>query len=82
MKKEKIPCPITIGEFNRIVSNMNIYKKLNDEQVEWLENFLEKHNFNLKTCVLKLEDGILWVIINTENSVREFEDIEGGSRWD
>ena len=82
MKKEKLPCPISIGEFNRFVANMETYKKLNDDQIEWLEGFLERHDFNLRTCVLKIEEGILWVIVNTKNSVKEFEDIEGGSRWD
>lgn len=82
MKKENIPCPITLGEFNRLISNRTIYDKLNDEQKDWLDDFLCRHDFSLKKCVLKLEGGVLWVIINTENSVKQFEDIKGGSRWE
>lgn len=82
MRKENISCPISLGEFNRLISNRTIYDNLNDEQKDWLDDFLCRHDFSLKKCVLKLEGGVLWVIINTENSVKQFEDIKGGSRWE
>ena len=84
MRKEIISCPLTLGEFNRVVANMEVYNNLNVEQKDWLDDFLENHDFNLKTCVLKIEEGVLWVIINTGNSVKQFEDIKdkGDSRWD
>lgn len=71
MKKE-IGCPITIGDFNRLMNNLNVCKQLNDEQMNWLEGFMDKHKHELKKVVLQLNNGVLWVIINTRNSVRQF----------
>jgi hypothetical protein len=71
MKKES-GCPITIGDFNRLMNNLDVCKKLNEEQMNWLEEFIEKHDHNLKKVILQLNDGVLWVIINTKNSVRQF----------
>lgn len=71
MKKET-ECPITMGDFNRLMNNLDVCKKLNEEQMNWLEEFIEKHDYNLKKVVLQLNEGVLWVIINTKNSVRQF----------
>lgn len=71
MKKES-ECPITLGDFNRLMNNLDVCKKLNEEQMNWLEEFIEKHDYNLKKVVLQLNEGVLWVIINTKNSVRQF----------
>ena len=73
MKKE-IGCPITLGDFNRLMKNLHVYKELNQEQKEWLEYYMDRHNLDLKKVVLNIIDGVLWVIINTKNSVREFSE--------
>ena len=30
-------------------------------------------NYNMRNTVLQLKEGVLWVLINTRNSIREFE---------
>lgn len=71
--KRDLPCPITIGEFNRLVKNLNVCKNINEEQNEWLEYYMDKNNYKLKDVVLKLdENNVLFIIINTTNSVRQF----------
>lgn len=71
MKKE-IGTRITIREYNRLTKNLIIYENLNNNQKEWLEMFMEKKDYSLKEVVLQLNEGVLWVIINTGNSVKEF----------
>lgn len=71
MKKE-IGCPVTVGEFNRLMKNIHVYDELNIEQKDWLEEFMDRYNYELKKVLLQLIDGVLWVVINTKNSVREF----------
>ena len=72
--KEQMSCPITLGQYERVVKNLAIIETLNDKQNEWLEEFMLKNKYDLKTVVLKKdEDDVLWVIINTKNSVRQFE---------
>ena len=71
--KERIGCPITLGEFNRVVKNIAVYDSLNEKQVEWLDQFMSKNKYEFKSVVLKKdEENVLWVIINTHNSVRQF----------
>jgi hypothetical protein len=72
MKKE-LGCPFTIREYNRLTKNLEIYNKINDKQKEWLEAFMDENNYELKKVVLQLIDGILWIVINTRNSVKQFE---------
>jgi hypothetical protein len=72
MKKE-LGCPFTIREYNRLTKNLEIYNKINDKQKEWLEAFIDENNYELKKVVLQLIDGILWIVINTRNSVKQFE---------
>ena len=72
--KEQISCPITIGQYERVIKNQKVMETLNEKQSEWLDEFLTRNKYELKNIVLKKdEDNILWVIINTKNSVRQFE---------
>lgn len=72
--KEQISCPITIGQYERVIKNQKVMETLNEKQSEWLDEFLTRNKYELKNIVLKKdEDDILWVIINTKNSVRQFE---------
>lgn len=73
MKKDDIGCPVTLGEYERVVKNKKVYENLNDEQKEWLEYYFNEYNYNFKNSVLDLKEGVLWLIINTTNSIREFE---------
>lgn len=73
MKKELFSCPITLGEYECIVKNENVYKQLNENQKEWLDEFFNNSNYSMKNSRLKLQEGVLWVITNTKNSIREFE---------
>ena len=69
MEKEKIDCPITIGEYDRITKNLKVYNDLTEEQHEWLNWYLDKYDYNLRKVILDIKEGILWVIVNIENSV-------------
>ena len=72
--KEQMSCPITIGQYERVIKNQKVMETLNEKQSEWLDEFLTRNKYELKNIVLKKdEDDILWVIINTKNSVRQFE---------
>ena len=72
--KEQMSCPITIGQYERVIKNQKVIETLNEKQSEWLDEFLTRNKYELKNVVLKKdEDNILWVIINTKNSVRQFE---------
>lgn len=72
--KEQMSCPITLGQYERVIKNQKVMKTLNEKQSEWLDEFLTRNKYELKNVVLKKdEDNILWVIINTKNSVRQFE---------
>lgn len=72
--KEQMSCPITIGQYERVIKNQKVMETLNEKQSEWLDEFLTRNKYELKNVVLKKdEDNILWVIINTKNSVRQFE---------
>ena len=78
--KELFGCPITLGEYERVVKNLKVYKVINEEQKKWLVEFLINNNYDLKNVVLKIEkldysdDVVLWVILNTGNSVKQFEE--------
>lgn len=69
MEKEKIDCPITIGEYDRITKNLKVYNDLTEEQHEWLNWYLDRYDYNLRKVILDIKEGILWVIVNIENSV-------------
>ena len=71
MKKE-LGVKSTLGEYERLTCNLDVYNRINQEQKDWLEEFMDKHDYNLKKVVLQLNEGVLWVIINTKNSVRQF----------
>lgn len=72
--KEIMSCPITLGQYERVIKNQKVMETLNEKQSEWLDEFLTRNKYELKNVVLKKdEDDILWVIINTKNSVRQFE---------
>ena len=72
--KEQMSCPITLGQYERVIKNQKVMETLNEKQSEWLDEFLTRNKYKLKNVVLKKdEDNILWVIINTKNSVRQFE---------
>lgn len=72
--KEQMSCPITLGQYERVIKNQKVIETLNEKQSEWLDEFLTRNKYELKNVVLKKdEDNILWVIINTKNSVRQFE---------
>ena len=49
--KKGIPCPIKIGEFNRLVKNLDICKKLSKEQHDWLEYYMDKYQFTFNLSV-------------------------------
>ena len=72
MKKE-LGCPFTLGEYNRLTKNLKVYNNINDEQKEWLEEFMNSNKYDLKNVVLQIVDGVLWLITNTGNSIRQFE---------
>lgn len=78
--KELFGCPITLGEYERVVKNLKVYEVINEEQKKWLVEFLNGYNYDLKNVVLKIEkldysdDVVLWVILNTGNSVKQFEE--------
>jgi hypothetical protein len=78
--KELFGCPITLGEYERVVKNLKVCEVINEEQKKWLVEFLNDHNYDLKNVVLKIEkldysdDVVLWVILNTGNSVKQFEE--------
>lgn len=78
--KELFGCPITLGEYERVVKNLKVYEVINEEQKKWLVEFLNEYNYDLKNVVLKIEkldysdDVVLWVILNTGNSVKQFEE--------
>ena len=71
MKKE-LGIKSTLGEYERLTWNLDVYNKINQEQKDWLEEFMDKHEYELKSVVLQLVDNVLYVIINTTNSVRQF----------
>lgn len=73
MKRELFSCPITLGEYENIIKNEKVYEQLNDEQKEWLGDFFNNSIYDMKNSRLKLQEGVLWVITNTKNSIREFE---------
>jgi hypothetical protein len=78
--KELFGCPITLGEYERVVKNLKVCEVINEEQKKWLVEFLNDHNYDLKNVVLKIEkldysdDVVIWVILNTGNSVKQFEE--------
>lgn len=78
--KELFGCPITLGEYERVVKNLKVCKVINEEQKKWLVEFLNTYNYDLKNVVLKIEkldysdDVVLWVLMNTGNSVKQFEE--------
>ena len=75
--KIELGCPTTIGEYNRLVKNLEVYKRINEEQKDWLVKFMDNNKYQFKKVVLQLDDdNVLWVIINTKNSVRQYE------RWE
>lgn len=72
--KDEMSCPITLGQYERVNKNKKVYETLDVLQVAWLDQFLTKNNYSLKNVVLKKDEyDTLWVIINTKNSVRQFE---------
>lgn len=72
--KDEMSCPITLGQYERVNKNKKVYETLDVLQVAWLDLFLTKNKYNLKNVVLKKDEyDALWVIINTKNSVRQFE---------
>lgn len=77
--KELFGCPITLGEYERVVKNLKVCEVINEEQKKWLVEFLNEYNYDLKNVVLKIEkldysdDVVLWVIMNTGNSIKQFE---------
>jgi hypothetical protein len=72
MKKE-LGCPFTLGEYNRLTKNLKVYDNISAEQKEWLEEFMNSNKYDLKNVVLQIVDGVLWLITNTGNSIRQFE---------
>jgi len=72
MKKE-LGCPFTLGEYNRLTKNLKVYDSISAEQKEWLEEFMNSSKYDLKNVVLQIVDGVLWLITNTGNSIRQFE---------
>lgn len=72
--KDEMSCPITLGQYERVNKNKKVYETLDVLQVAWLDQFLTENNYSLKNVVLKKDEyDALWVIINTKNSVRQFE---------
>ena len=72
--KDEMSCPITLGQYERVNKNKKVYETLDVLQVAWLDQFLTENNYSLKNVVLKKDEyDVLWVIINTKNSVRQFE---------
>lgn len=72
--KDEMTCPITLGQYERFNKNKKVYETLDVLQVAWLDQFLTENNYSLKNVVLKKDEyDALWVIINTKNSVRQFE---------
>jgi hypothetical protein len=72
--KDEMSCPITLGQYERFIKNKKVYETLDELQVMWLDAFLTDNKYSLKNIVLKKDEyDALWVIINTKNSVRQFE---------
>ena len=46
--KELFGCPITLGEYERVVKNLKVCEVINEEQKKWLVEFLNEHNYDLK----------------------------------
>lgn len=69
MDKDLIGTPITLGEYERVTKNLKVCSQLTEEQYEWLRWYLDKHDYNLRTVSLDIKEGILWVIVNIQNSV-------------
>lgn len=72
MKKE-LGYSFTIREYNRLTENLEVYNKINNEQKDWLEVFMNENKYELKNVVLQLVNNVLWIITNTGNSVKQFE---------
>lgn len=71
--RDKIKCPITIGEYERYNNNKQIFNELNKERQEWLEYFMFSYNYTFSDFVMKKCDNELWVIINTGKDKKEFK---------
>ena len=72
--RDEMSCPITLGQYERVNKNKKVYETLDVLQVAWLDQFLTENSYSLKNVVLKKDEyDALWVIINTKNSVRQFE---------
>ena len=72
MKKE-LGNIFTLGEYKRLNNNLEILEKINDEQYEWLDEFLNDNKYSLKDVFLQMEETCLWVILNTGKMVTQFK---------
>ena len=72
MKKE-LGTVFTLGEYKRLNNNLEILEKINDEQYEWLDEFLNNNNYSLKDVFLQIEEACLWVVLNTGKMVTQFK---------
>ena len=72
MKKE-LGTVFTLGEYKRLNNNLEILEKINDEQYEWLDEFLNNNNYSLKDVFLQMEESCLWVVLNTGKMVTQFK---------
>ena len=72
MKKE-LGTIFTLGEYKRLNNNLEILEKINDEQYEWLDEFLNDNKYSLKDVFLQMEETCLWVILNTGKMVTQFK---------
>ena len=72
MKKE-LGAIFTLGEYKRLNNNLEILEKINDEQYEWLDEFLNDNKYSLKDVFLQMEETCLWVVLNTGKMVTQFK---------
>lgn len=70
--KKALGIKSSLGEYERLIWNLDVYNRINQDQKDWLEEFMNNHEYNLKEVVLQINEGVLWIIINTKNSVRQF----------
>lgn len=78
--KIELGCPCTLGEYNRLIKNLEVYDNINSEQKEWFESFMDDNKYKFGDVVLQLNQDVLWVIINTGKSVKEFTFTGGGKQ--
>lgn len=69
MEKDYLSTPITLGDYERLTKNLEVCSQLTQDQYDWLRWYLDKYDYKLRKVSLDIKEGILWVVVNIENSV-------------